>query len=281
MMRKLLFLGTSLWFLLVPLGGAWSSHPVQELPADADPGGQLFHWGDTLSMDPGVVDEMATFGTGGRSLGSQAAGRYAGMIRASVFGAARDALDAMERSGCEPFVRVSFPEPEEWGAVGLDSPEEEFLKGMVKTEAVACYSTSTPPERALDIYTDSEFRMEAESRIQRMWTQDGLSCVSTKGVPLLLAPTEVCNRVNRFTVSDLAAEHSQVVRNASEEGLQRIFFKESLKTFLVIPRGLGFHYVNYSRSLDLGGPTKWAARGKIGGSQEGQMEQLRRRIGGF
>jgi hypothetical protein len=77
-----------------------------------------------------------------------------------------------------------------------------------------------------------------------------------------------------------AAEHQHVIRNGEGDGLQPVFFKESLETFRATPEGLALHYVNYSRSADLGPAGRWVAPGRVREVQERQMDLLRRRMGG-
>ena len=251
---------------------------AQEGPEVSDPGEQVYAWGLNLPSFPSVPREIAAFPGGDESLTVDGAREYARRIRLALFEAARDAVAEIGRRECRPFVRVSFPDPEEWGISDLGSTDGEFLQSLVRTEAVACYSFPAQPGPALDLYTSADFRMEAESRIERMWPENGLSCVATKGVRFLLSPTEVCNRVDRLVEVGLASEHSQVTRNGSGDGLQKVFFKESLKTFVSTPGGLAFHYINYTRSVNLGRASRWVAPGKIQESQEAQMEELRERL---
>ncbi len=151
---------------------------------------------------------------------------------------------------------------------------------MVRTEAVACFSTELTPRQALDLYTSPEFRKVAEPRIERAWTAGNTACVATKGVVLLLPPTEVCSQIDHLLEDDLAAEHSQAIRNGEADGLQTVFFKESLKIFVRTTDGLALHYINYSRSVDLGAASRWIAGGKVRESQERQIEAFRSRTNG-
>ena len=237
-------------------------------------------WGRQLGIHPGVMTEMARFQKGGRHLDLPLASAQARKIRATLLARAQTQFGLLETEGCRPAFDVTFPEAMELGVPDPGPVLEGFLGGMVRTESVACYETGASPQEALDLYTSPSFRMEAESRIERMWTEGESTCIRTGGVPLLLSPTEVCNRVTRFLEDDLAVEHSQVIENPNGSHEQPVYFKESLKIFLEVPGGLAFHYVNFSRSVDLGRPTRWVARGKIRESQERQVEALRRRIGG-
>lgn len=249
-------------------------------PTASDPGTLVYHWGLDLPDFPGAETEITRFGDEDGNLPPERAREYSRSIRIALFSAARDAISRIGQRGCEPSIRVSFPDTEEWGFEDLGSTDRKFFESLIRTEAVACYSFSAQPGSALDLYTSSGFRMDAESRIERMWQEGGLTCVATAGVPLLLSPTEVCNRVDRFVEASFASEHSQVTRNGSGDWLQKVFFKESLKTFVSTPGGLAFHYINYTRSVDLGRASRWIAPGKIEESQRSQMELLRARLGG-
>lgn len=255
-------------------GGSWAQ---EGLPFES--AGERVAWfGDSLGIHPGIVESIAAFQSGDETVSMVSAEAIARMVRTETFHTVREALDRMAREGCRPFVRVSFPDPDEWRLTEPDSPSRKFLEGMVRTEAVACFSTEQDPETVLDLYTSPDFRMKAESRIEAMVNEGDLSCVRTRGVPVLLDPTHVCNQIHRLGESGLAAEHSQVVRNVGIEHVQPVYLKESLKTFLSTPQGLAFHYVNFSRSVDLGWSTRWIAEGKIKESEERQIEALRTAI---
>ena len=74
------------------------------------------------------------------------------------------------------------------------------------------------------------------------------------------------------------AQHSQVVSNGGDEDYQRVYFKESLKSFVAVSGGLALYYINYTRSTDIGRFGKYIARGKIEGAQEDAIEELMRRL---
>lgn len=269
----------SILVLLTFLGGPRAVH-AQSASTDLSPGQRIEEWILRLPFHTGVVGEAIRFEAGEQRLDAAFAEAQSRRVRNAALEAVHSRVDQVLGEGCIPSVEVDFPEPSEWSLPGLDPPQRAFLNGFVRTVAVACFQSDAPPAQALDLYTSPAFRMEAESRIERMWEEDQNLCILTGGVPLLLAPTEACNRVDRLIQPDLAVEHSQVVRNSTDKGIQPVFFKESLKTFLKTPDGLAFIYVNFSRSTDLGRASRWVARGKIRESQEGQAEALRRRIGG-
>lgn len=264
-----------MWFIL--LAAFLPRSEAQEAPTTPPPAARLSAWGEVLPMDPGVSREMTRFRDG--SLGAPFARTQAGRLRRSLLEAAEASVERWEREGCRPRVEVSFPEPEAWGISELGPAERGFLAGLVRTEAVACFlRTGLAPREALDLYTNPAFRMEVESRIERIWEEGDAFCLATNGVPVLLSPTAVCNRVSRLADTDLAAEHSQVIRNGGDDRLQPVYFKESLKTFVATNDGLGLHYINYSRSADLGNASRWIAGGEVRKSQERQIEALRKRI---
>ncbi len=241
-------------------------------------GERIGEFGAGLPLHPGVVASIEAFRTGDAGFPPAFAEQLARAVRTETFRTAREALDRLAAEGCRPFVRVTFPDPDHWDVTDVGQAGRKLLEGMVKTEAVACFSTDLDPETVLDRYTSPEFRMRAESRIKEMVERGGLSCVRTGGVPILLDPTEACNEIHRLSEGELAAEHSQVVRNGEANGIQLVYLKESLKTFVATPEGLQFHYVNISRSVDLGWSTRWIAEKKIKESEEGQVEALRSEI---
>lgn len=274
-MKTALFLAALLYLPWLP-GGLEGQEGSREVSAVE----RVEAWGRALGIQPGVISEMAHFREGDRTLDPQFGEAQAQRIRRAALASVRNHVDRVLEEGCVPSVDVDFPEPETWGAMGLSSIQERFLSGMVRTVAVACFSSDATPREALELYTSPSFRMKAESRIERMWNEDQKTCIRTGGVPVLLSPTELCNEITLLLEPDLAVEHSQTVRNTGTGGTQPVYFKESFKTFIQTPDGLAFHYVNYSRSVDLGRASRWIAGGKIEDSQERQVEALRRRIGG-
>ena len=259
------------------IGMSWlPGSGVAQAPEGSHTGlARISEWLDQLMIQPGVTEELARFRKNGEGLNAAFPRAQVERFRSASLSSLRSALDRILQDGCTSFVEVTFPKPEEWGVTELGEVDEEFLEGVVRTEAVACFQSTVSPGEALEIYTSPTFRMEAESRIEAMWEEGGTTCIHTGGVPLLLSSTETCNQVTRLLEAEVASEHSQVVRNATDEGIQPVFFKESLKTFLSTPGGLAFHYINYSRSVDLGRASRWVAGRKIRDSQQKQVEALR------
>ena len=247
--------------------------------ATGSPGTRLAEWGGGLPVADGVGEQMARFESDRESVQAEFVRAQLLQFRRAVFSAAQQGLERIDGEGCRPSIDVSFPDVDDWNVEDGGSAARDFLRGVIRTETIACFHSSMSPQDALDLYTSPEFRMEAESRIARMWIEGESSCIATKGVPLLLDRTEVCNGVARLEQPDLASEHSQVVGNGTDDGLQLVYFKESLKTFVRTPVGVALHYVNFSRSVNLGRTSRWVAGGKVRESQERQIEALRARIG--
>ena len=136
-------------------------------------------------------------------------------------------------------------------------------------------SEGTTAREALSTYVSPEFRKRASSRIVDIAEDGELTCIETKGVGGgLVDPMHSCNRITELHEDGLSSQHSQLVFNHGKDGFQRIFFKESVKTFAETPEGLVFHYVNYSRSAGLNRLSRVIARKKIRGSQEKALELM-------
>ena len=98
------------------------------------------------------------------------------------------------------------------------------------------------------------------------------------GVKLLLDPIKCCDRIAALQIEDGALQHAQTVRNTGDGGYQAVYFKESLKTFVRLPDGLALHYINYTRTVSLGGIKATVARGKIEESERKAVEEIGRRL---
>jgi len=232
-----------------------------------------------MDLDPRVPAEVGRFEHDGQLLEDAYRHEVSGAVRGLLVEEATTRVTELAAGSCEPYVKADFPSA---GFV-TDDPREtadRFEGGFIRTEMVACFTTSMKdPAAVMAIYTSSEFRMEAESRIERIWLEGELSCVETGGVRALLDPTLACNRIDRYAGAGIASEHSQVVRNQGEDPYQDVYFKESLKTFVRIPGGVALHYINYTRSVRLGRLKRAIGGGKIEGSQEGNARALQERIG--
>ncbi len=267
--------------LAVLMSGAPAVAQLPESPvavaAQASPHEAMLTWFDALGMDTRVEAEIGRFQHDDRMISDSYRGHVASAIRDLVLEAARVRLAEFAAGGCEPYVKAEFPSAG-FATEDPDDVEDRFEGGFVKTEMIACFRTEMAPDSLLAIYTSPDFRMEVESRLERIWMEDDLSCVETGGMWALLDPTLSCNRIDRYVEGDIASEHSQVVRNQGEEPFQDIYFKESFKTFVRIPGGVALHYINYSRSIRLGRLKRAVGRGKIEGSQENNARALADRI---
>lgn len=261
--------------------------PLTRPPADArsamgiGAAAMVAGWGDTLEVDERILAEIKRFEDGG--LDDAYAMSLAESVRRLVFKSATTRLEALAKGECSPFVDVRF---EEAGFASPDAAptndlEREFEGAFIRTELLACFQTDdVTAEDALRTYVDPEFRKTVSSRVKRIWSEGGESCIETNGVRPFLQSTLVCNRIDEFHNGALAAQHSQVVSNPGGDDHQDVYFKESLKTFLEIPGGIALHYINYTRAVKLGGLRKRIGRGKIAGSQEKAVEGLRKILEG-
>jgi len=243
----------------------------------------LAGWGTSLEVDPRIPREILRFQEGGTALGEDLARTFAMAIRSRVFTSAGRQVDLLLNGECKPFVDVSMGTPDSLSAPevsgDLKKAWEKFGDSVVRTEMVACLETDIPdPAEVLQLYVSPEFRMVAEGRIIDMWEGPEGQCMETKGVLRLVDPTRVCNRIQDFRGEGVAAQHSQVVFNEGKKPYQDVYFKESLKTFVRIPGGMALHYINYARVGGLGRLERWAGPGQIRGSQEGNVEELRKRL---
>jgi len=244
---------------------------------------RVIQWTDTLELDERVIAEIDRFAADeDEQFSADYSRNLAVNLRRLVFADVSKRLDAIAAGDIEPFVEVTYPEAgfaNQTGTAPAAKVEREFEDSFVRTELVAVFLESgASPETALELYTSPDFRKKATSRIQRIWDENGLNCVETGGVTMLLSPMLNCSRVSELLLPDLAMQHSQVVRNEGGDGYQPVYFKESVKTFVRVPGGIVLHYVNYSRTIGMGGLKKSIGRKKLKGSQEDAIEEFRSTI---
>jgi hypothetical protein len=238
-------------------------------------------WADTLPIDPRVMAEIDRFAAAEKGVfrGGNAA-ELAAAARRRVFSAVSDALSNPAVRGGKPSVEVAFMEPGFGGGLqgeGVPPLEAEFEKSIVRTECLAFIEgEDISPDAALGIYAEPAFRMSVHSKIKRIWMDGGLDCVETEGVKFLLSPTLYCSRLDEYRDSTVVMQHSQVVANDGE--YETVYFKESLKTFVKVPGGMIFHYINFFRGSGLGGVRKSVGKGKIIESETRAVEELSRRL---
>jgi hypothetical protein len=238
-------------------------------------------WADTLPIDTRAIREIDRFAAAEKGVfrGVYAA-EFAAAARRRVFSAVSDALSNPAVLGGEPSVEVAFMEPGFGGGLqgaGVPPLEAEFEKSIIRTECLAFFEgKDMSPDAALEIYTGPAFRIGVQSRIKRIWMEDGLDCVETEGMKFLLSPTLYCSRLDEYRDSTVVMQHSQVVANGDE--YETVYFKESLKTFVKVPGGMIFHYINFFRGSSLGGVRKSVGKGKIIESETRAIEELSRRL---
>lgn len=242
----------------------------------------LAGWLDRFPPDEEVIGQIDRYSREEDDLGPGYAAAMAASLRALIVAAAVRALADPAAAPVEPAVDVAFPDPGFADPSGREpdrKSQREFEKGFIRTEATVFLNTGdATPAEALRAYTDPAFRMEMSSRIKRIWDEDSLSCVEVKGITGLLSPTLGCNRVRELILPDLAAQHSQVVSNPGGDDYQTIYYKESLKTFVSVPGGLVFHYINYTRAVKLGSIKRKIGGGKIADKEERKIRELPGRL---
>jgi hypothetical protein len=254
-------------------------------PATGGPGlsNALGGWAQSLPLDPGVDRELERYGSDRRQALPEAYRRALTLhLRGRATAEAEARIRGFLEGDCTPFVHVSFgPEaaalPPELRAAG--SVESQLVGALIRVESVACFSVEGLSAReALTLYTSPDFRKATESRIREIREEGDLSCVETEGVRALLAPSLACNRITHLLQGPLASEHSQVVSNGEGSRLQLIYFKESLKTFVEVPGGLAFHYVNYTRSAEMGVISRRLGGRAVRDAEERRIREFRQRL---
>ena len=236
-------------------------------------------WLAALPVDTRIAGEMGRFTHDDEELSAGYRSTMAESQREFLTREADEAVAALLLGPCEPSVEVTYPRKDDNDQE--IKAEKEFEKSFIRTEMFWCFETSRDdPTAALEIYTHADFRMEASSRIEGVWAEGDLSCVESGGIRALLSPTKSCNSITRLAERELAAEHSQVVWNEGEDPYQDVYFKESVKTFVRIPGGLALHYLNYSRTTNMGRMQRWLGTGSIEDSQKDSAELMAQRLAG-
>ena len=244
---------------------------------DAETAARIQSWGASLPIDPRVSAELARFEKSDEVPDTSYAVALATAVRELVLSDAIERIEALEAGTIEPFVEVTFLDPG-FASDGEEPDrkvERELEDGFIKTEVLAVFAgLEATPDEAMRELTSAVFRQSVSSRIARIWNEDDLNCVETRGVGPLLSPMNSCAALTELRAPGLAIHHSQTVANDDDSDYQRVFFKESLKTIVAIPEGLAFHYVNYSRTAKIGGLKRLVGGGKIGSSQEKMIREL-------
>jgi hypothetical protein len=238
-------------------------------------------WGDSLPLDEAIAGQIARYSREEDDLGDAYPASLAAAVRRLLLGDAKRALAKLPREPSEPVVEVEYLDAG-FANDGLEPDNDhqrDFEKGFIRVESFAFIpAKEVDPERALELYTSPQFRMDVSSRIERIWQEDGLSCIEVGGVTAILSPTQYCNRVDALIQPGLACEHSQTVANPGGDDYQTVYFKESLKTFVAMEGGLAYHYINYTRTVKLGRIKRTFGRGQIEGSEMDKIRELERRL---
>ncbi len=249
-----------------------------------DPGDErlaaLDEWLRGLEIDARVPTEIRGYEREGTAAEPEYADAAAEGLRRRLILDAKTALRRELPEGGE-LIDVSFPGV--GVAVGTsdgfdERTREEFEESIVRIEVLAFLPGAVMlPRDALREYTSPDFRKKASSRIERIEDREGLNCVETRGVGGgLVDPMHSCSLVTELHLPELSSQHSQTVSNLDPDQFQAVYFKESLKTFVTVPEGLLFHYINYSRTAGLGSVSKFIGKRKIRGSQETALRELER-----
>jgi len=260
--------------LLLTAGGAAAQVPGSDGSGDGprEVAVRVTGFLTSLPVHPGVDAEIARFDDG--RLTPEYRTAFARTARERLGAEVGALVEDMLRDGCAPEVSVEFPGEHFSGLPDPTSVQEDFEDSVVLTRTTACYRTERTPDELLRLYASREVRMEAQSRMEDVYEEDGLTCYDVGGVPILLSPTRSCNDVTRMVEPAVAAEHSQSVQSEAEDH-QPIYFKESLKAALTLEDGsIGLVHVTVTRSTGLGGIEKRLGRGKIEDSLRRQTEVL-------
>ena len=251
--------------------------PVVTISAQEEFSTDLGPWLATLPLDAEIAAEMGRYTHDDEGLSEHYRSALAASMRELIVMEADQVIADLLLGPCEPFVEVTYPRRDD-----NDQDvraEKEFSKSFIRTEMVACFETTLDdPTAALETYTTGGFRMEASSRIKDVWGEGALSCVETDGIKALLSPTRSCNSTRRLSEGRMAAEHSQVVWNEGQDPYQDVFYKESVKTFVRVPGGLALHYLNYSRTTNMGRAQRWFGTGSIEDSQKDSAKLMAERL---
>jgi hypothetical protein len=240
-------------------------------------------WARGLEPDGRSVQEVLRFGEAtGAALDQDYAPVVVRQIHEELLRGAEERVAQLLQAGCEPFTQVTFGSAGHRPSDGtpVEAPRtDRFEKGLVRVESVTCVDApGVGAAHAMAVYTDSAFRMSVEGRIRAVREAGDESCVETAGVMGLLLPSEACNRIRRFLRGPLASEHSQVVSNPGSGSHQIVYLKESLKTFVETPSGIAIHYLNYSRTAEVGRVGRWAAERSIRDAEKRRADGLQRRL---
>jgi hypothetical protein len=240
-------------------------------------------WADSIPFDGRVIGGIELYADKYRGEFDEGyASRLAAGIRRLIGADAERQLELLSEGIRSPFIEVSILDPGFASVGGKPSDnktEREFERSFVRIEVLAFFEReAASPGTVLDLFAGEEFRKAVLSRIERIWNEGEEICVEIGGVKLLLDPLKYCDRVAELRQEDISLQHARAVRNEGDGGYQTVFFKESLKTFVRLPDGLAFHYINYSRTIGMGAIKRRVACGRIEDSERKAVEELGRRL---
>jgi hypothetical protein len=239
-------------------------------------------WAQTLAVEEAAVEQIARYSQEEDDMGDAYPAALAANVRRLLIEDAARALATLPTYKGEPMVEAEFLEAGFADPSG-EKPEEnhqrKFEEGFIRIESRAFIAADrVTPQQALELFSSPQFRMDCSSRIERIWPEDGLSCVEVGGVKAIMSPTMACSRVDGMDDPEVASQHSQSVSNPGDDDYQTVYFKESLKTFIAVDGGLVYHYIHYTRSVKLGSIKRTFGRGKIEDSEMSKILELQRRL---
>ena len=241
-------------------------------------------WADTLSIDKRVPGQIELYAGENkkREFEEDYAVALSDGVRQRIFADITRQLEMLLKGERSPFITVTVLDP------GFISGEEsrslsktvtKFEKSFVRTEVLAFFNNQDmSPEAALRIYVDPDFRKSVSSRIKEIRKDGDETCLDMAGVKVLLSPIKYCSRIDELHTPGLSIQHSQAVSNDDDDDYQTVYFKESMKAFVAVPGGLALYYINYSRTIGMGGLQKSIARKKIKESQQKAIDNLAERL---
>lgn len=243
-------------------------------------------WAEALPIDdrvPGQVELYA--GEKKKEFEAEYAPGLAEGIRERIFADISKQFELLVKGERSPFITVTVLDPgfaTEADSRSLGKMETKFEKSFARTEVLAFFDNQNiTPEEALRIYVDPDFRKNVSSRIKEIRKEGDETCLEMTGVKILLSPIKYCSRIDEFHREGVSIQHSQAIRNEGDDDYQTVYFKESLKAFIAVPGGLALYYINYSRTIGMGGIQKSIARKKIKESQQTAIDKLAARIDSY
>lgn len=240
-------------------------------------------WLDSLPIDERAIGEIGLFAGEKRSeFDDGYASRLAAGIRRLVAADVERQLGRLFKGDRTPVIDVTILDAgfaSAGGKPGDNKTEREFEKSFIRIEVLAFFKDETAaPRTALEMYTDPDFRTTVSPRVKRIWNEGEEVCVELGGMKLVLDPVKCCDAIAELHLDDISVQHAQTARNTGGGGYQTVFFKESLKTFVRLPDGLAFHYINYTRTVGMGGISGKIGRGKIEESERKAVAEIGRRL---